>query len=94
MVRNLVPFIVENATFLAVILLVPMAVCAFVSRRTRWVIFFLGLILYATNYFPFTRGAHNPLGLLPFLGIAMALAALLVDFAAFALRGFRRRARE
>ena len=94
MLRQWVPFIVENATFLAVILLVPMAVCAFVSRRTRWVIFFVALFLIATNWLPFTRGAHNPFGLLPFLGITTALAALIVEAAAFLIRGVRRGSRE
>jgi hypothetical protein len=63
--------------------LVSAAVIAFVPRPGRWFMLVAGLLLLATGLLPFTSGGHNPLGLIPFLGLGLVAGALLVETAVF-----------
>ena len=72
-------------------LLVPMALLAFVSTRARVTCFVLGLMTgFGVEYW-IDPGGHDPRGFISYLGFAVALAAVLVEVAAFAMRRMRRR---
>lgn len=76
-------YVLSYFMFMIMPALVAAALLAFVPRAVRWVILLAGLLLLATGLHPATSGGHNPLGLLPLLGLGLAAGALLVEAAVF-----------
>lgn len=74
----------------AVFIGVPAIVMACMTPRWRLACFFLGLILaFATERL--VHSPHDPMAVMIFAGLAIALAAALVEIPAFAIRTMRRR---
>lgn len=76
--------------FLASSLLVAMALLAFVSRTARATCFVLGLMVGFGIDIWIRPGGHDPRAMVSMLCYCVALAAVLVEIAAFAIRTFRK----
>jgi hypothetical protein len=74
-------------------LLVPMGLLAFLRPVGRVACFVLGLLVGLGGEMLLGAGGigHNPMAIVPFLGFAVALAAVLVEGPAFFIRRMRRR---
>ena len=73
-------FIAEELLALWPFILVPAALLALIRPAGRLTFFILGVLwFFGTGLLPYSGGPHNPLLLLPFVGLCVAVAAVLAE---------------
>jgi hypothetical protein len=71
---------VEGWAFLGLFAAAPAVFLALVPRTMRLMLLFLGVLLVGTEYISdYGSGADNPLSIIPFFGLCVAGAAVLVE---------------